>query len=114
MTRIVRGLDFRAAVRRAFESQPPSREERTIFDEQLRGVLLADRPQLGGVARLEAVHDGHEHAVQHADDLVVVQVDRHLDVQPRELAEVTACVRVLRAEDLVSGLQLIKLLNLAP
>ena len=94
-------------------NRPREKNERFLMNNFV-GVLLADRPQLGGVARLEAVHDGHEHAVQHADDLVVVQVDRHLDVQPRELAEVTACVRVLRAEDLVSGLQLIKLLNLAP
>lgn len=51
------------------------------------------------MARGQAVKHVHEERLDDVEHLKVVLVDRHLKVEPRELAHVAVRVRVLRAED---------------
>jgi hypothetical protein len=51
------------------------------------------------VAVAEALEDEDEKLVEHLEDLVVVLVNFHLQVQPRELGQVPVRVRILRPEN---------------
>eukprot|EP00960_Hanusia_phi_P002981 88757-Hanusia_phi.AAC.4 len=61
-------------------------------------VLGADEGEVMGEARLEAEEDVLEEGVEEEERLVVVLADRHLQVQPRELAQVPPRVGLLRPE----------------
>ena len=50
------------------------------------------------IPRLEAAEDGHEEVADLGERLVVVRVQRHLQIEPDELSQVAVRVRVLRAE----------------
>ena len=53
---------------------------------------------LGTEASQKVLEDELQQAVKHLKDLVVVAVDRHLQIQARELGEMPVRVRVLRTE----------------
>jgi hypothetical protein len=62
-------------------------------------VELADGFDLAAVLGLQAMKDGPERAVEHVDNLVVVVLDGHLQVEPGELGQMPVRVGVFGAED---------------
>jgi hypothetical protein len=61
--------------------------------------LALDDVNLAFVAVAEAGEDALEHAVDEVHSLVVVLLDRHLEIEAHELGQVPMGVTVLRAED---------------
>lgn len=51
-----------------------------------------------GLPLLEAAEDGDEKVADLCERLVVVRVQRHLEIEPDEFGQVPVSVRVLRAE----------------
>mmetsp|Transcript_28761 Transcript_28761/g.58899 ORF Transcript_28761/g.58899 Transcript_28761/m.58899 type:complete len:260 (-) Transcript_28761:64-843(-) len=66
--------------------------------DRFRRVLLPNSLQLLGVSALQPVEYVLERPVDHLQGLEVVILDRHLEVQSRELAQVTARVGILGPE----------------
>mmetsp|Transcript_28828 Transcript_28828/g.73073 ORF Transcript_28828/g.73073 Transcript_28828/m.73073 type:complete len:283 (-) Transcript_28828:866-1714(-) len=64
-----------------------------------RRVHFPDHLELLLAVRLQAAADVVQRLVHHLEHLVVVPVDGHLKVEPRELAQVPGRVRVLRPKD---------------
>mmetsp|Transcript_8208 Transcript_8208/g.23372 ORF Transcript_8208/g.23372 Transcript_8208/m.23372 type:complete len:312 (-) Transcript_8208:98-1033(-) len=74
-------------------------QARVLVLEVLEGVLRAHGLDLVAVALVQPVEDVAEQVREHLEHLVVVLLEGHLHVQPRELAEVAVRVAVLGAED---------------
>mmetsp|Transcript_29025 Transcript_29025/g.62533 ORF Transcript_29025/g.62533 Transcript_29025/m.62533 type:complete len:365 (+) Transcript_29025:403-1497(+) len=68
-------------------------------DHRLGLVLCPNRLELPRPSRLQIFENVLEHDVYHLQSLHVMLVDGHLQIQPRELAQVPTSLRVLRAKD---------------
>mmetsp|Transcript_57387 Transcript_57387/g.121771 ORF Transcript_57387/g.121771 Transcript_57387/m.121771 type:complete len:367 (-) Transcript_57387:698-1798(-) len=77
----------------------PVEHARLVCEEHWLGLVLRpNRLELASPPGLQVLEDVLEHLVDHIQRFHIVLVDGHLQVQPRELAEVPARVRVLGAK----------------
>lgn len=93
-------LDFSASFAKHLDGIREAQDKSFFLPlERLARVLLADELDFLGVLLLKTLEDSLEQAIESVHGLMVMVVDRHFEIQTRELSHVSVSVGVLSTED---------------